>query len=949
MTVEGYIAPDTSHLHERERELTGLSAALQDARQGAGSIVAIAGAAGTGKSALLGAAVRHASKLGFAVRRARGSELEEDLSFGVIRQLFEAPLSSASASERERLLSGAAAPAARLFASVALDPAAGADGGFATLHGLYWLAANVAAEQPLLLAVDDIHWADAPSLRALNYLAGRLADVPVALAVALRTHEPTGVAELVASLESQPSACRFELAAFDQAAVAAIVRAEIAGASDELCAAFHDASAGNPFYLRELLRSVSSRNGTMPAPGEIREAAVASVGDRVARRLLGLGTHAPMLAAAMSVLGSGRSIRDAAAVAGLEEADAAGAARAMRRAEILAAESPFEWIHPLVRRSLYDNLTVTERDRLHARAADVLARAGAAPGAVAVHLSALRPAGSEAVVARLLAAADEALARDAPEVAVALLDRALEEDAADPPRASLLLKLGQVEVTRRNPAAAEPLREARELSRDTRERTLAAMALAEILTFDGHWDQAAATISEAIDGLAGADPDLTLELEVVRAVWCAFDPPLSAEVSRDRGRLLALAGGPSWPARALAALLAVTSALRGEHLEEIEPLCEHALADGVLFSQRGAGAWASSHVLAALTSIEQNDRAFALADELEDAAREQGSVANALIADAYRGWIPARLGDLTAAEELLRPIVDTAISNNMLLYLVTGLWWLRDVLPERPAHEDLTALVESLELPPAFAQAAGGAWMRSVRGNLRATRGALGDAEQDFRAAGEIFRALGFGPVHDPWRSSLALTLGPRDAEEARALVEEELALADATGLARPCGVALRALGLITGGDDGLELLRESVAVLADSPARYEHARALVELGAALRRSGRRAESREPLEAGMEIAHLGGAERLVARARQELLATGARPRQIIRSGFTALTASERRIVRLAAEGHSNPEIAQTLYVSVKTVESHLSGAYRKLDLSGPGARRRLPELVGRVE
>ena len=106
-----------------------------------------------------------------------------------------------------------------------------------------------------------------------------------------------------------------------------------------------------------------------------------------------------------------------------------------------------------------------------------------------------------------------------------------------------------------------------------------------------------------------------------------------------------------------------------------------------------------------------------------------------------------------------------------------------------------------------------------------------------------------------------------------------------------------------------------------------------------------RADSREPLQSGMELAYRCGAERLVARAHEELLATGARPRRIIRSGFDGLTASERRIVRLAAERRSNPEIAQALYISVKTVETHLSNAYSKLNLSGPGARHRLPALM----
>lgn len=942
------VADNSPSLLQRDRELHGLTAALEAASAGVGSLVVIAGAPGTGKTALLSAAVNRARERSFVIRRSRGSELEQELSFGGIRQLFEPLLRSATGDERERLLSGAAAPAARLFSDAPVDHRARGDGGFATLHGVYWLAAGISAGGPLLLAVDDVHWIDPPSLRALNYLAGRLADLPIALFVALRPHEDSSVAHLVTGLESQPTAQRLELSPLEPAAVAEIVRSAIPEAGDDLCAAFCESSAGNPFYLHELLRSVVSQNCALPLAADVRQAAVASVGDRVMRRVATLGSDAPRLAAAMAVLGSGGRMRDAAAVCGQGEPEAAEAARAMRRVEILAAEDPFEWIHPLVRRSVYDSLTLPERDALHGRAADILATAGASPSEVAVHLSALRPAGSAKVVAALLAAADEALARDAPEVAVAALRRALAEETDEPPRATLMLRLGQVEVTRRDPVAGEVLREVLQLSRDPHERALASIALGESQIHSGQWDAAAATIATAIEEDDGSDPARTLELEMVHAVDCALDPALVDGFWAKRERLLTLSQDDSWPGRALSALFALVYAWRGESLDQVLPLCDRALSGGVLLAERGAGAWAPTHVLGALVMVEAYERASVFADEVESAARTQGSVANAVSAKGFRGWTAARLGDLAGAEEILRPLVDTTVANEMLLALVTVLWWMADVILERPSHEEITKLIESLELPEPFMATGGGAWFILVRGRVRAFRGMRAQAERDLRAAGSILDRLQFGPVHDPWRSALALLLPAENIDEARALVEEELALAEASGMARPQGIVLRAAGLLAGGDEGVGLLRESVAVLEDSPARYEHARSLVELGAALRRSGRRGDAREPLEAGMELGQSCGAERLVGRAHDELLAAGLRPRRIVRSGFSALTASERRIVRLAAEGRSNPEIAQALYVSLKTVETHLSNAYRKLDLSGPRARRGLPELIAQA-
>jgi DNA-binding CsgD family transcriptional regulator len=134
------------------------------------------------------------------------------------------------------------------------------------------------------------------------------------------------------------------------------------------------------------------------------------------------------------------------------------------------------------------------------------------------------------------------------------------------------------------------------------------------------------------------------------------------------------------------------------------------------------------------------------------------------------------------------------------------------------------------------------------------------------------------------------------------------------------------------------QLLREAAEVLAGPTARLEHARVLVDLGAALRRSNSRSEARQLLREGVELAHECGARPLVERANEELAATGAHPRTILLRGLDALTASERRVAQMAAEDMSNKEIAQALFVTVKTVEQHLGRVYRKLDIS---SRRQL--------
>jgi DNA-binding CsgD family transcriptional regulator len=182
---------------------------------------------------------------------------------------------------------------------------------------------------------------------------------------------------------------------------------------------------------------------------------------------------------------------------------------------------------------------------------------------------------------------------------------------------------------------------------------------------------------------------------------------------------------------------------------------------------------------------------------------------------------------------------------------------------------------------------------------------------------------------------------GRRD--EALQLALEAADRARVWGAPQSIGVALRALGLIEGGPSGEKLLREAVEVLSESQSRLEYARALVELGAALRRGNKRSDSREYLRQGLELAHKLGASALEERAQTELAATGARPRRLMLSGVESLTPSERRVAEMAADNMTNKDIAQALFVTPKTVEVHLSSVYRKLEIS---SRAQLPAALG---
>jgi DNA-binding CsgD family transcriptional regulator len=310
-----------------------------------------------------------------------------------------------------------------------------------------------------------------------------------------------------------------------------------------------------------------------------------------------------------------------------------------------------------------------------------------------------------------------------------------------------------------------------------------------------------------------------------------------------------------------------------------------------------------------------------------------------------RGWVSDRRGDLIAAEAEVGSAIEAIEQTGMGMVIASAAFSVQNTILERSSLDGLAALIEATQLDPAFLSAWGGTLLLAVRGRLRLARGDRKGAVEDLRHVAATARRLRFGPTMFAWRTELALALGASAGREARELACEEVEIARATGLARPYGAALRVAGALDPGENGITILTEAVSVLERTDAQLEYARSLVDLGAALRRRNRRAEARERLRVGMELAHRCGAHRLVSHAREELHAAGARPRRISRTGIDALTPSEVRVARLAAAGATNPEIAQDLFVTIKTVGAHLSNAYGKLGLSGQGARARLHAVL----
>jgi DNA-binding CsgD family transcriptional regulator len=918
-------------LLERERELAAADELVQR-----GGVVLVEGRAGIGKSALLEEACRRAAARGRDVLRARGSELEAGFAFGVVRQLFERRLASAQEAERAELLGGSAGGVRALLLGEMVEPAA-FDTSFAVLHGLYWLTVNLAEVRPLLIAVDDAHWADEPSLRWLAYLVPRIEGAAVALLAALRPVHPAFMGgTLQALLDEAQTVVRPEL--LSERAVGAIVRG-VLGSSvrTEACAAVWTASGGNPLYLSELLRAAQSGDRPLAEfdPAEL----VAGGRGRVARRVLagvqGLGAGALPFAQALAVLGDGCELRHAAALAGVEVSDAISLAGAFARVEVLAADDPPRFTHPVVREAVEASVPAAARDALHRSAAGLLHADRAPPGQIAAHLIGVRPVGDGWVVDRLREAAGTAMHSGAPAAAAALLGRALSEPPSHGDRVAVLCAAARAEAGAGREAACVHLEAALGLAADPVERAEIALAVAEAYAGLFRWVEAVDVIERALAELGEADDDLAARLEGQLVVCGLHDARRASRVAPVLARLSARSvSGGAVEAEAVARGMAMV--LGGLPADAAARPLEEALSRA---PPRAENWDTRAALLWGLVTAERFDSVERALGPMIAEVHRSGSARGFVAVYSTLGLLQLRLGALPEADAAARVALRVLQEGDFAPGLSFAATVLSDVAVEAGELDEAQALIGLLP-QEGWPAGVGTVLIPAARGRLRLAQGRPAEALADFEACARMFspevwgtemRDVGY--LHARAGAAQALLrLGERESavETARA----ELADVRVFGTPRALGIASRVAGLAEGGDRGLELLHESVASLRDSPAVLELADSLTELGAALRRAGQRAASREPLAEALELAARCGARRLAARAREELRATGARPRRAWRTGVDALTPTELRVVRLAAESRTNREIAHELYVTLKTVEGHLSRAYAKLGING---------------
>jgi DNA-binding CsgD family transcriptional regulator len=916
-------------LFERDDELSRIEALADEAAAGRGSVLLVEGVPGIGKTALLEAVRESAAGRGVRVLGAAGGELETELPFAIVRQLFEPALYGPDPSP----LTGAAALAAPVFGL-----GGGPDAALGNMvHGLYWVCSNLADRHPLLLAVDDAHWSDESSLRFVSHLARRIADLPVLLLLCGRPRA-SGVTRALSGVRPEILTLR----PLSDRAVSRVVRTRMSeAAEEEFCRACAHASGGNPFLLSEMLTSLRD-DGVPPVAAEAGRLAglrPETIARAVLARLTRLGPDAVRLARALAVLGPVNDLRSAARLAGLAPEAAAELADDLAQESIITETRPIEFAHPLVRTAVHADGSETRRSADHRRAALLLDEDGVPAELIAPHLLLTEPASDPFVVRSLEAAAEAALGRGAPETAVACLGRALAEPPAPADRARIHIGLGRaLGMTNRPAEAAEELHAAYELIDEPIARGELALELGTLMVRTGRYDEARETFERARRAIGDADSELPLRLHYALALasFTAMEPPRTWIGRMDR--LAARVPADTHAARMIFACLAFAACATGDRpADEVAALAARAI-DGPLPARDG---WILVNFASTAYAIaDRISEALAVLDRGIDAARSRGDTADFRYLAVLRSRTAFHGGHLSDAEADGRAALALHLMDDAReLPLAAAV--LVDALAEQgdvaEAQEVLTT--RGLDREERVEMLIGH-FVHLARGRLRLRQNRPREALADLMTCGEALRGPGYvNPNFADWRSDAALAhraLGDRGA--ALDLAEEDLSLARGFGAPRAIGIALRAVGLIEGGPRGLARLEESVAVLDGSPAVLARARSLVDYGAALRRAGHRGDARRFLRQGLDLAARCGARPLAGRATEELTAAGARPRRERITGPGALTAAELRVARLAADGATNPEIAQTLFVSKRTVELHLTSVYRKLRID---SRQRL--------
>ncbi|WP_432856437.1 ATP-binding protein [Amycolatopsis sp. CA-161197] len=918
-----------TELAGRDWELSLLVRKARDAALGEGQAVLLRGPAGIGKTKLVAAALDELDTVAATVLTVTCPESGSS-AYEAVRALF-APLD----------LTGAGLPdgSARL-ALPALEPG-GAEGAaadtYAVMHGLHWLTAGLTADGLVVLAVDDVQWCDETSLRWLGFLLRRAENLPLLVVMTQRTGRDAPRPEVLGEIGATLTCLTLDLEPLGPQAVAEVLQARFGASPDEAfvrkCV---EVTGGNPFLLDRVVTQLRGSADPRVVPDATHVPALDEHGrEVVARSVLDrLPAAAFAVARAIAVLG-GEELELIAALAGTQPGPAAAAVRALRADDLLLPDR-LEYTHDLIRHAVVDAVSAEQLHALRERAATLLNDNGRAPEEVAVQLLLLSGRPQPWMVNVLRDAAVVAENRGAPAAAARYLTRAL---AADEDSVAVLGHVARVLAQVDPKAALGHLERALDLVTDPRRRVPLAVqyALTSLTSQNSLRAYALAEsvldrFDEAVGGTPSAQDRSTRTLLESVLLLSGMDEKATVRQVGERFRDAVPPQGDTAEERQLLAMLASLGTLQGRPAAELAGHARKVLSIGDVTP----GGWAVLGAVLTLYLVDDVEPSLAALGDLMEHAQRRGEAWTYTLGASTRSLVLLWTGN--SADGLS----DAQFAHDI---ITQEAWGDAGAMPQAALAAALIRhgeparalqVLDSVRRPRLDRFTLEYHWVLMARARaLAATGDGPGALEQLLRCRDSLAEADIANPVLAPWWYEAAEVLaGLGRGDEGWAGIEEAEEGAARWGTARALGMVRTARGVLTPGDTGIDLLAEAAEILAPSPAKLEHARAEFLLGRRLFHRGDAEGARDRLRRSIDVAVLCRDKLQLNQSLPALAEAGGRMRRGTASPADALSGSERRVAEKAAEGATNREIAESLFLTVRTVELHLTGVYRKLGLKG---------------